>query len=219
MVYQYTRPRGPIGAMFRSPGPCYGLPGLIGQSEHDPRSVHFKGPAFSFGTKHGKFKDECSPGPSFWPAKKVYRTGVDGTPRFSMYSRPKSDGASFMTPGPAAYSPEKAGPSSHYHHPAYRFGSKQEMGKVFVTPGKFGRKGFMRTGTSFCQLIEGQLKTLFRRPRWSKKQRPPCIYVLISREQITANHMCTAAVNIEKQKKIVHWQNISFSTELESRWV
>lgn len=42
-MYDYTRPRGPIAAMYSSPGPCYGLPGLVGQREHDPRSVHFKG--------------------------------------------------------------------------------------------------------------------------------------------------------------------------------
>jgi hypothetical protein len=65
MVYNYTKPRGPIAAMYSSPGPCYGLPGLVGQKTHDPRSLHNKGPAYPFGVRHGKFKDDCSPGPCY----------------------------------------------------------------------------------------------------------------------------------------------------------
>ena len=67
MVYNYTKPRGPIAAMYSSPGPCYGLPGLVGQKSHDPRSVHNKGAAYPFGVRHGKFRDDCSPGPCYYP--------------------------------------------------------------------------------------------------------------------------------------------------------
>ena len=87
MVYNYTKPRGPVAAMYSSPGPCYALPGLVGQIGHDPRSVHFKGPAYAFGIRHGKFSDDCSPGPCYFPDAKIYRDGRDGTPHYSLYGR------------------------------------------------------------------------------------------------------------------------------------
>ena len=54
--YVPTRPRCPIAAMYNSPGPCYSLPGLVGQPQHDTRSVHRKYPAWAFGIRHGKLK-------------------------------------------------------------------------------------------------------------------------------------------------------------------
>ena len=38
-----TRPRGPIAAMYASPGPAYGLPPLTGYNDHDARSGKRKG--------------------------------------------------------------------------------------------------------------------------------------------------------------------------------
>ena len=135
MVYNYVKPRGPIAAMFGSPGPCYGLPGLCGQRTHDPRSVHNKGPAYPFGLRHGKFTDDCSPGPAYHPVTKIYRDGRDGTPHYSLYSRPR-DMASFRTPGPGAYSPEASGPMAHFHHPQYSFGTRHRHRRSDNTPGK-----------------------------------------------------------------------------------
>ena len=135
MVYEYTKPRAPIAAMFGSPGPCYGLPNLCGSNIHDPRSVHGKAPAYSFGIKHGKLSDDCSPGPCHMPNKKIYRDGADGTPHYSLYARYR-ELSQFKTPGPGAYSPEKAGPSSHHHHPAYPFGTRHKHRKSDNTPGK-----------------------------------------------------------------------------------
>ncbi|XP_046578896.1 outer dense fiber protein 3-like [Haliotis rubra] len=133
MVYNYTKPRGPIAAMYSSPGPCYGLPNLIGQSTHDPRSSHSKYPAYSFGIRHGKFRDDCSPGPCYYPDTKVYRDGQDGTPHYSLYSRQK-DSTSFMTPGPGAYSPQHTGPTAKFRHPAYSFGMRQRHRRTDNTP-------------------------------------------------------------------------------------
>ncbi|XP_013395447.1 outer dense fiber protein 3 [Lingula anatina] len=133
MVYNYTKPRGPIAAMYSSPGPCYALPGLVGQPNHDIRSVHSKGPAYIFGIKHGKTKDDCSPGPCHLPTHKIYRDGADGTPHYSLYSRPQ-DVKSFRTPGPGAYSPEAAGPSTHFHHPQYSFGSRHRNRRTDSIP-------------------------------------------------------------------------------------
>lgn len=123
MVYNYTKPLGPIAAQYRSPGPCYALPGLVGTNVHDPRSVHNKGSAYSFGIRYGKWKDDCSPGPCYQLSSKVYRDGQDGTPQYSLYGRQK-DGTAFKTPGPGAYSPEHSGPASKPMAAKYSFGSR-----------------------------------------------------------------------------------------------
>ena len=102
MVYTPTVPRGPISAMYSTPGPAYGLPGLMGQRDHDPRSVHNRGPSYSFGLKSGKFKDECSPGPTYYPNPRITRSGRDGTPAYSLYSR-HADKNNSKTPGPGEY--------------------------------------------------------------------------------------------------------------------
>ena len=135
MVYNYTKPRGPIAAMYSSPGPCYGLPGLVGQNGHDSRSVHLKGPAYPFGVRHGKWRDDCSPGPCYYPGSNVYRDGGDGTPHYSLYSRQREN-MGFMTPGPGAYSPEKAGPTSRHLAPIYSFGTRHRHRRSDNTPGK-----------------------------------------------------------------------------------
>jgi len=133
MVYQYTTPRGPIAAMYSSPGPCYALPGLVGQGQHDPRSVHNRGASYPFGIRHGKSIDECSPGPCYYPNPKIYRNGRDGTPHYSLYSRQK-DGTAFKTPGPGSYSPEASGPSSAYVAPAHSFGIRHRHRQSDHTP-------------------------------------------------------------------------------------
>jgi hypothetical protein len=134
MVYQYTKPRVPIAAQYSGPGPSYGLPGLTGHPQHDPRSVHNRNPSYSFGVKHGKWRDDCSPGPAHFPQHKVYRDGRDGTPHYSLYSRRK-DLASFKTPGPGAHSPEHAGQMSYYRVPAYSFGSRTRLRRTDDSPG------------------------------------------------------------------------------------
>lgn len=133
MVYQYTKPRGPIAAMYGSPGPCYNLPGLTGQTRHDPRSPHNKAPAYPFGIRHGKFKDDCSPGPAYNPDSKVYRDGMDGTPHYSLYSRQK-EANQFKVPGPGAYSPEASGPSAAKQNPKYSFGKRHRHRRTDNTP-------------------------------------------------------------------------------------
>jgi len=133
MVYNYTKPRGPIAAMYGSPGPCYGLPGLVGKRQHDPRSVHRENPAYCFGLRHGKFRDDCSPGPCHFPESKIYRDGRDGTPHYSLYSRNK-DMTAFKTPGPGAYMPEHCGPMAFYHHPSYSFGTRHRHRRSDNTP-------------------------------------------------------------------------------------
>jgi hypothetical protein len=120
--------------MYSSPGPCYGLPGLVGQTTHDPRSVHVRGPAYAFGIRHGNQSDSCSPGPCYLPDSKTYRNGRDGTPHYSLYARNR-DLAGFKTPGPGAYAPESAGPNGKRMPPAYSFGSRHHSRSTDRTPG------------------------------------------------------------------------------------
>lgn len=122
--------------MYGTPGPApYGLPGLIGQKEHDPRSVHNKAPAYSFGLKSGKFKDECSPGPAYYPNPRITREGKDGTPAYSLYSR-HADKNNFNTPGPGKYKPEekKVMESSFYRQPSYTFGIRHHSRGTDANP-------------------------------------------------------------------------------------
>ena len=125
--------------MFKSPGPCYGLPGLTGQPQHDPRSAHKKGPAYPFGIKHGKLVDDCSPGPSHFPQQKIYRDGRDGTPHYSLYSR-KPDKKLFQTPGPGAYAPENTGDMGKYRAPIYTLRAKYKHRTTENTPGEILRQ-------------------------------------------------------------------------------
>ena len=137
MVYNCTEPRAPIAAMYGSPGPSgYSLPGLVGQSTHDPRSVHFKGPAYAFGVKHGKLTDDASPGPRYYPSPKIHRDGRDGTPHYSLYGR-HADLTLARTPGPGAYAPENSGQNAHYRHPAFSFGSRTRHRRSDQTPGEY----------------------------------------------------------------------------------
>ncbi|ESO99029.1 hypothetical protein LOTGIDRAFT_201506 [Lottia gigantea] len=133
MAYTETKPRVPIMAMYGTPGPCYNLPTLTGVSTHDPRSSHNKQPAYSFGVKHGKFADDCSPGPCYLPDSKISRSGKDGTPHYSLYARHREQ-TMFQTPGAGTYKPEESGPSSKFCHPAYSFGSRPRYRKSDNSP-------------------------------------------------------------------------------------
>lgn len=130
-----TVPRGPISAMYSTPGPAYGLPGLTGEKIHDPRSNHHKGPAFSFGLKTGKWKSESSPGPVYFPNTRITRMGKDGTPSYSLYSRHQEKG-NFNTPAAGTYRPEdhKVMEAAFQKVPAYTFGIKHVSRSSFKTP-------------------------------------------------------------------------------------
>jgi len=76
MVVECTKPRGPIGAMFGSPGPSYGLPGLTGRSNHDPSSRFVKAPAYHFGPRWVNDQPTPGPGPCYMPLPKVWADTV-----------------------------------------------------------------------------------------------------------------------------------------------
>ncbi|XP_028671157.1 outer dense fiber protein 3-B-like [Erpetoichthys calabaricus] len=126
------KPRGPIAALYGSPGPKYALPGATGTSQHDPRK--YKYPAYSFGVRHCSLTNECSPGPGYLIPPNITKIGRDGTPAYSLYGRPK-DLNQFRTPGPGEYSPEKAGRSSFYSAPAYSLSARSKGFRNDQTPG------------------------------------------------------------------------------------
>ncbi|KAL8606765.1 hypothetical protein ACOMHN_049594 [Nucella lapillus] len=136
MVYNYTIPRAPIAAMYSSPGPCYGLPTLVGQiaHPHDPRSVHFKNPAYTFGLKPPLKSNDFSPGPKYLPNRKMYRDGMDGTPHYSMTAK-RAMMPPFNTPGPGSYRPEKNFPcSTQPTAPVYSMGDRTRLRSLDKTP-------------------------------------------------------------------------------------
>lgn len=148
MDYKYTIPRGPIAAQFGSPGPCYGLPGLTGKQRHDPRSVHYCNPAYPFGVRHGKMRDECGPGPAYFPNPRYSNKGPDGTPQYSLYGRKDAD-LKTTTPGPAAYSTQNIPPPDHPRQPAYTFGTRRRSRRTDDTPGIIINVKFLKLGHQY----------------------------------------------------------------------
>jgi len=120
MVYNYTRPRGPIAAMEKGPGPSYGLPPLTGYKEHDPRSVYVKNPAYQFGLPVGSEHGPYSPGPCYYPDSHVFRTGRNEGRKHTIYPR-LAELKRFEVPAPWTY---EARPMSLVASkaPAYTFG-------------------------------------------------------------------------------------------------
>ncbi|MCI4379025.1 hypothetical protein PGIGA_G00223180 [Pangasianodon gigas] len=126
------RPRGPIAALYSGPGPKYALPGATGLNMHDPRK--WKAPAFSFGIRHRQFSENCSPGPGYLIPSNITKIGCDGTPAYSLYSRPK-DPRLFQTPGPGTYRPENTTSTTFYSAPAYSLSARTKLFRSDQTPG------------------------------------------------------------------------------------
>ncbi|XP_078076950.1 ciliary microtubule associated protein 1A-like [Mustelus asterias] len=126
------RPRGPIAAFYRSPGPKYGLPGSTGFIQHD--ATKYKSPAYSFGVTHARFTMDSSPGPAYLIPSLLTRRGKDGTPAYSLYGRPK-DLNPFQTPGPGTYSPEKAGKSAFSASPSFSIAGRTQGFRTDRSPG------------------------------------------------------------------------------------
>lgn len=123
MVYNYTKPRGPIAAQYNSPGPSYALPSLVGYRQHDPRSAHTRAPAFPFGTQHTRTTSSFGPGPSaYYPDPRILRDGPDGSPRYSLYSRQKDQTQREQSPGPGAYGVDRGMAHTRERSPAFSIG-------------------------------------------------------------------------------------------------
>lgn len=132
--YPYTRPRGPVAAMFSSPGPIYKLPPLVGEKNHDFESIHIKAPAYSFGHRYKINEYERSPGPAAYAQNaKVTNHGPDPGPSFSLKQRLDSKIHS-VGPGPAQYLPNDN--AIHPRAPEFQFGLRPEDHTRHIGPGK-----------------------------------------------------------------------------------
>lgn len=146
-MYNYTKPRCPVAAVYNSPGPCYGLPPLVGRQNHDPRSVHRRGPAYAFGHRDIRWETGCSPGPCYAFRSDVLATGVADSPRYSLYGRLKEP-EPFNGPGPGAYKLEKAGNGDGRRRPAaYSIAGRIADKVPDTTPGRCD-------SLIFCKYIE-----------------------------------------------------------------
>lgn len=90
--------------MSTSSGPAaYFLPSLVGHSNHDPRSVHVRGPAYQFGLKLGTAEKRFGPGPGQYHINpNVQINGLEYGPSYSLAMRLGTKDK-FRSPGPAAY--------------------------------------------------------------------------------------------------------------------
>ncbi|KAJ0029550.1 hypothetical protein NQD34_004547 [Periophthalmus magnuspinnatus] len=126
------KPRGPIAAMYKSPGPKYSLPGLTGDKVHCLTKL--KAPNYSFGTRHELSASNLSPGPRYLVLSNITRVGRDGTPAFSLQGHPK-DPRIFQAPAPGHYSPEKSTKSIFRSSPAFSLSGKPKESTNGLVPG------------------------------------------------------------------------------------
>ncbi|KAM6289066.1 ciliary microtubule associated protein 1B [Aegotheles albertisi] len=126
------RPRGPIAALYRGPGPKYGLPSGVGFHLHDPSRS--RAPAYSFGVRTGVSPGERSPGPVYLLPPGTTAKGRAGTPAFSILGRPH-DLLPFSTPGPGRYSLERAGAVVFPSAPACSLRSRTRHSSLPQSPG------------------------------------------------------------------------------------
>ncbi|XP_037343316.1 outer dense fiber protein 3-like protein 2a [Pungitius pungitius] len=133
-----TRPI--ISARERGPGPGrYALPPTVGYINHDftkPSS-----PAYSFHSRMSSamVSVDSSPGPKYHVDAKVTRFGRMETPSYSILGRGTRTGNNrglvFQTPGPGAYSPEKAPPvNAQLRTPSYTISSRTRYRSVDPVP-------------------------------------------------------------------------------------
>ncbi|CAM4656042.1 unnamed protein product [Leuciscus chuanchicus] len=78
---------------------------------------------------------DCSPGPKYHIDAKLTRFGRDGTPAYSIHGRLENRAGTFSTPGPGAYSPEKAPLcSTHRKPPSHTMGCRTQYRTVDTVP-------------------------------------------------------------------------------------
>uniref|UniRef100_A0A3Q3G0B8 Outer dense fiber of sperm tails 3-like 2a n=1 Tax=Labrus bergylta TaxID=56723 RepID=A0A3Q3G0B8_9LABR len=143
-MQEVVKKRPIISARERGPGPGrYALPPTVGYINHDftkPSS-----PAYSFHSRlsSAMVSVDSSPGPRYHIDAKVTRFGKMETPSYSILGRGriskqrlnKTSSEVFQTPGPGAYSPEKAPPvNAHHRPPSYTIGSRTRYRSVDAVP-------------------------------------------------------------------------------------
>ncbi|NXS12494.1 ODF3A protein, partial [Neodrepanis coruscans] len=91
------RPRGPISALYRTPGPKYELPTNVGYVQHDPSRS--RAPAYTFGLRVGTNMGSCSPGPRYLVPPGFTEKGRSYNPAYSITGRPRAERVT-VYPGP-----------------------------------------------------------------------------------------------------------------------
>uniref|UniRef100_A0A8P4GEX5 Outer dense fiber of sperm tails 3-like 2a n=1 Tax=Dicentrarchus labrax TaxID=13489 RepID=A0A8P4GEX5_DICLA len=134
-MQEVVKKRPIISARERGPGPGrYALPPTVGYINHDftkPSS-----PAYSFHSRLSSASDRLCivPGPRYHIDAKVTRFGRMETPSYSILGRARRT-SSTQTPGPGAYSPEKAPPlNAHHRPPSYTIGNRTRYRSVDAVP-------------------------------------------------------------------------------------
>ncbi|KER24641.1 hypothetical protein T265_07739 [Opisthorchis viverrini] len=132
--YPYTKPRGPIGAMYKSPGPIYMLPPLIGEKDHDMRSTFIKAPSYSL-AKMLKTQDyDQSPGPAAYAQNsKMTNTGDVFSPKYTITGMKPPLKFGFG-PGPADYNVDPGSKLVFPMAPSYQMGQMLRSLKTDGTP-------------------------------------------------------------------------------------
>nr|XP_057946766.1 outer dense fiber protein 3-like protein 2a [Doryrhamphus excisus] len=128
-----------ISARERGPGPGrYALPPTVGYINHDVTKPSSPAYTFHSRTSSALVSVDSSPGPRYHVDAKVTRFGRMDTPSYSMLGRGRrivAKGSDFQTPGPGAYSPEKAPPlNAHQKPPAYTIGARTRYRTVDAVP-------------------------------------------------------------------------------------
>ncbi|KAM3594377.1 uncharacterized protein V6R79_006825 [Siganus canaliculatus] len=138
-MQEVVKKRPIISAKERGPGPGrYALPPTVGYINHDftkPSS-----PAYSFHSRMSSamISVDSSPGPRYHIDGKITRFGRVETPSYSILGRGRRTGSKveqFQTPGPGAYSPERAPPlGAHQRPPSYTIGTRTRYRSVDAVP-------------------------------------------------------------------------------------
>nr|XP_028569924.1 outer dense fiber protein 3-like protein 2 [Podarcis muralis] len=124
-----------IAARETGPGPgCYTLPPTVGFVNHD--YTRFTSPAYSF---HQRLKNrldlkDSSPGPCYFVHPELTRFGRAKGPSYSMLARARPPASLPQTPGPGAYSPERAPPPSQQRPPSFSIGARTKSRLVDPVP-------------------------------------------------------------------------------------
>ncbi|XP_063719287.1 ciliary microtubule associated protein 1A-like isoform X2 [Symsagittifera roscoffensis] len=130
MVPEPTRPRGPIAAMYSSPGPCYQLRSVVGAEDHC--NSKRKLPSYSIAGRGKQFTDDCSPGPKYNPDGMTNK-GKAGAPQPSISGR-HADMQQWMTPSPDKYGVDGATKQVYRNAPQYSIGGRTKQSKSDNTP-------------------------------------------------------------------------------------
>jgi hypothetical protein len=123
--------------MYTSPGPNLALPTLVGQENHDPRSVHRKMPAYHLGLLCPITSESLGPGPAYWLGD-MYKDGRYMPPMWTMGAH-FADLFRSLTPAPGTYRPEDCLNATRQSPPAYSFGLRHPQVRKDNVPGKLPR--------------------------------------------------------------------------------